>query len=102
MSAMSAPRAIFSPRRLLALLVLAFVALAGSAMLRTSATFDEIVFSAVGARGLATGDFSLVKDHPRLPQYLYGTPVFLSGVHYPPEDSTRAAGLPHYQYARAL
>jgi hypothetical protein len=103
MSAPPAPRAIPSPRRLLVLLLLAFVALAGSAMLRTSTTFDEIVFPAVGARGLVTGDFGLVKDHPRLPQYLYGIPLYLSGVNYPPEEGiARAAGLPHYQYARAL
>ncbi len=102
MSAMPAPRAIPSPRRLLVLLILAFLAIAGSAMLYTSTTFDEIVFPAVGARGLHTGDFGLVKDHPRLPQYLYGIPLYLAGVNYPPEEVARATGLPHYLYARAL
>lgn len=68
----------------------------------TSTTFDEPVFSAVGARGLRTGDFGLVKDHPRLPQYLYGIPLYLAGVNYPPEEVARAVGLPHYLYARAL
>ena len=100
---MNAKSAIFSPRRLLALLTLAFVVLAGSAMLYSSTTFDEIVFSAVGARGLRTGDFGMVSDHPRLPQYLFGAPLYLSGVHYPPEEVARAAGgLPRYRYARAL
>ncbi|HEX7606373.1 MAG TPA: hypothetical protein VF348_06665, partial [Usitatibacter sp.] len=58
--------------RLLALLVVAFVVVAGSAMLRTSTTCDEIVFSAVGARGIVTGDFTFVNDHPRLAQYMFG------------------------------
>src|SRR5258708_586227 len=102
MSATPASRAIVTPRRLLVPLILAFLVLAGSAMQYTSTTFDEPVFSAVGARGLRTGDFGLVKDHPRLPQYLYGIPLYLAGVNYPPEEVARAAGLPHYQYARAL
>jgi Dolichyl-phosphate-mannose-protein mannosyltransferase len=103
MSAPPAPRAIPSPRRLLVLLTFAFAVLAGSAMLYTSTTFDEIVFSAAGARGLSTGDFGMVSDHPRLPQYFFGLALHLSGAHLPPEEIARAAdGLPHYQYARAL
>jgi hypothetical protein len=88
--------------RLAALLALVFFLLAGSAMLRTSTTFDEIVFPAVGARGFHTGDFSLVNDHPRLAQYVYGLPVYLSGVKYPPEEAHRWDWLSRYYYARAL
>jgi len=51
-----------SPARLAGLLVAIFVLLAGSAMLHTSTTYDEIVFPAVGARGMATGDFMMVND----------------------------------------
>lgn len=92
----------FSHSRLLALLTLAFVVLAGSAMLRTSTTFDEIVFSAVGARGFRTGDFSMVNDHPRLAQYLFGLPVYLLNVNYPPEEGHVWDWLSRYHYARAL
>lgn len=92
-----------SPSTLLALVLIAFLALAGSAMLQTSTTFDEIVFAAVGARGFHTGHFDLVFDHPRLPQYLYGLPVFLASPNYPPEAIlATATGLPEYRYARAL
>jgi len=72
MSTPSAAHPRFSHARLLALLALAFVVIAGSAMLRTSTTFDEIVFSTVGARGIRLGDFSFVNDHPRLAQYMFG------------------------------
>ncbi|HEX7557586.1 MAG TPA: hypothetical protein VF386_00235, partial [Usitatibacter sp.] len=85
--------------RLLTLLVVAFVVVAGSAMLRTSTTFDEIVFSAVGARGIATGDFTFVNDHPRLAQYMFGLPVYLSIDNYPSEAGQ---WLTRYHYARAL
>jgi hypothetical protein len=96
-----------SPGRLLALLAIVFTLVAGSAMLRTSTTFDEIVFPAVGARGLVTGDFGMVRDHPRLPQYLYGLPLYLSGVRYPPEegyDWRAYSRFPsaRYHYAQAL
>ena len=104
-AAMSTPSAAHPSRthnRLLALLVLAFVVVAGSAMLRTSTTFDEIVFSAVGARGIVTGDFSLVNDHPRLPQYLFGLPVYLSGAEYPSEKGHAWHWLERYDYARQL
>src|SRR6202171_833117 len=102
MSASASKSTRFSHSRLLALLALAFVVLAGSAMLHTSTTFDEIVFSAVGARGLRTGDFSMVNDHPRLAQYLYGLPVYLSSVTYPPEEAHAWDLLSRYHYARAL
>jgi len=95
--------AALSPAHLLALLVMVFVLLAGSAMLRTSTTFDEIVFPAVGARGLRTGDFGMVLDHPRLPQYLYGLPLYLAGVRYPPEEEyDRHVYSARYHYAGAL
>jgi hypothetical protein len=101
---MSTPQAAqprFSHARLLALLALAFVVLAGSAMLRTSTTFDEIVFSAVGARGIRLGDFTFVNDHPRLAQYMFGLPVYLSIDHYPVEAG-QWNWLSRYHYARAL
>ncbi len=71
-------------------------------MLRTSASFDEIVFMCVGARGIDTGDFSLVIDHPRLPQYIYGLPVYLMHVKYPPEGVLTHDWMPRYYYARTL
>jgi len=91
-----------SPGAMLALLAAAFAIIAGSAMLRTSASFDEIVFMAVGARGFHLGDFSLAGDHPRLPQYLYGLPIFLSGVAYPPESVLHMEAFPRYVYSRTL
>ncbi|MGZ5049221.1 MAG: ArnT family glycosyltransferase, partial [Usitatibacter sp.] len=100
---MSASRRMFetlTPGRVLGLLVLGFVVIAGSAMLHTSSTFDEIVFLAVGARGIRIGDFSLVIDHPRLPQYLYGLPVYLLGVTYPPEGAWD--WMSRYHYARSM
>jgi len=90
-----------SPRRILALVALAFVVLAGTAMLRTSATFDEIVFLSVGARGLRTGDYSMVDDHPRLAQYLFGVPAWLEADHYPPE-SAHWSWISRYQYSRVF
>jgi len=91
------------PSTLLAFVLAAFVALAGSAMLHTSTTFDEIVFAAIGARGFHTGHFDLVFDHPRLPQYLFGLPVFLASPNFPPEALVAVpSGLPEYRYARAL
>ena len=91
-----------SPARLAVLLAIVFAILAGSAMLHTSTTFDEIVFMCVGARGIHMGDFSLVIDHPRLPQYLYGLPVYLSHVTYPPEGLLTRDWMPRYFYSRAL
>jgi hypothetical protein len=99
----AAPRASALPRRLLALLVLVFAVLAGSAMLRTSTTFDETVFMTVGARALETGDYSLVNDHPRLPQYLYGIPAWLTVTNYPSEARMhRWTWSSRYDYARAM
>ena len=95
------PRAI-SPVLVAGLIAVAFAVLAASAMLHTSTTFDEIVFLAVGARGFHTGDFGLVLDHPRLPQYLYGLPVYLSGIAYPSESVLTYDAMPRYMYAREL
>jgi hypothetical protein len=89
------------PRRLLAGLALLFVVIAGSAMLRNSATWDEIVFMSVGARGMHTGDFDIVNDHPRLAQYLYGVPAWLAARRYPPEDG-RWSSVSRYYYSRAF
>jgi hypothetical protein len=90
------------PARLAALLVAAFVLLAGSAMLRTSTTFDEIVFPAVGARGIHTGDFSMVNDHPRIAQYIYGLPLVAAGIAFPPEAGYRWNWWSRYQYSEML
>ena len=80
-----------------------FVALAASAMLRNSTTFDEIVFPAAGARALKTGDFGMVIDHPRLPQYVYGFPLYASGVNYPPEKGMLDwKWFTRYQYGEAM
>ncbi|HEY2627490.1 MAG TPA: phospholipid carrier-dependent glycosyltransferase, partial [Usitatibacter sp.] len=91
-----------SPGLIAGIVALVFAVLAASAMLHTSATFDEIVFMAVGARGFHTGDFSLVTDHPRLPQYLYGLPLYLSGITYPSEALLTYDALPRYIYSRNL
>ena len=91
-----------NPGRLAALLCVVFALLAGSAMLRTSTTFDEIVFPAVGARGMTTGDFSMVNDHPRLAQYAYGLPLYLAQVRYPEEEGYRWNWYSRYQYSEAL
>ena len=88
--------------RLAALLVMLFAFLAGSAMLRNSTTFDEIVFPAVGARGFRTGDFSMVNDHPRLAQYVYGLPLIAAGVQLPPEEGFRWNWYTRYQYSEAV
>jgi 4-amino-4-deoxy-L-arabinose transferase-like glycosyltransferase len=85
-----------------ALIVTTFVLLAGSAMLRTSTTFDEIVFPAVGARGFHSGDFSMVNDHPRLAQYVYGLPLVAAGVSMPPEEGRHWNWYTRYQYANTL
>jgi 4-amino-4-deoxy-L-arabinose transferase-like glycosyltransferase len=91
-----------APARLAVLIVAVFVLLAGSAMLRTSTTFDEIIFPAVGARGMATGDFSMVNDHPRLAQYIYAVPLVIGGVKLPPEEGWRWSWFTRYQYAEML
>ena len=88
--------------RAAALLIVLFVALAGSAMLRTSVTFDEPVFASAGARGIATGDFSLVDDHPPLPQYLFGLPAWLAADHIPAERPGVWTSPNRYGYARAF
>ena len=69
-----------------------------SAMRRTSATFDEIVLVAGGARGYATGKFDLASDHPPLLQYIYGLPVWLDGVNLPEEQGVTAETLRQMGY----
>jgi 4-amino-4-deoxy-L-arabinose transferase-like glycosyltransferase len=100
-TAAARPRAI-SPALVAGLVAIAFAVIVASAMLHTSTTFDEIVFLAVGARGFHTGDFGAVLDHPRLPQYLYGLPAYLSGIVYPPESVLTEGTMPRYPYAREL
>ncbi|MEO5693957.1 MAG: glycosyltransferase family 39 protein [Usitatibacter sp.] len=102
MSATAAPQPRLSFNKLAMLLALVFAVLAGSAMLRTSVTFDEVIFSAVGARGFATGDFTMVNDHPRLAQYMYGIPAYLTADRFPSEETSNWNWYSRYHYARAL
>ena len=71
-------------------------------MRHTSATFDEILLAAGGARGFETGNFDLVHlYHPRVLPYLYGLPVFLANPTFPVEAGQweDRAG---FSYSRAL
>ncbi|MGH7444128.1 MAG: ArnT family glycosyltransferase, partial [Longimicrobiales bacterium] len=61
------------------------------AMRHTSTTFDEIVMMAGGARGYATGDWTIAPEHPPLTQYLYGLPIYLAQPSYPDESAVTAA-----------
>jgi hypothetical protein len=84
---------------LLALIVLLSGGATMAAMRNTSPTFDEITTMTGGARGLHTGDFSMMPDFPPLMQYLYGLPVYLSRPAYPAE--VRQDTTPNrYAYAR--
>jgi len=79
--------------------------LIGSAMVHTSATFDEIVMIAGGARGYETGDWDLAPEHPPLVQYLYGLPVWLARPALPQHQAAPQRGGPmvhRYNYARQL
>jgi hypothetical protein len=72
-------------------------------MRQTSATFDEILLPAAGARGYATGDFDLVKQyHPRLMPYIYGLPLAASGVELPAATEPPASASGSFDYARNL
>jgi hypothetical protein len=80
----------FSRRRrhlvfaLLAGIVLVYAAATVTSMRQTSATFDEILFPAAGARGYTTGDWELIQFyHPRLMSYIYALPVVAADVQYP-------------------
>jgi hypothetical protein len=77
-----------------------------TAALRTSATFDEIVMIAGGARGFATGEWDLVPEHPPLTQYLYGAIVHLARPALP-DESAVTVGMRQtmgyrYRYAQQL
>lgn len=92
------------PRRVRWGVAMAVVLLASSAatilaMRRTSATFDEIVLIAGGARGYRTGAFDLAPDHPPLMQYLYGLPAYIQRPNYPSESLGWNQKL-RYGYAR--
>ena len=87
----------------LVLLLVFSGALIGSAMTRTSATFDEIVMIAGGARGYETGGWDLAPEHPPLVQYLYGLPVWFAHPTLPVEQAAPARGgamVYRYIYAR--
>lgn len=92
-------------KRLTPLLVLVSILMVSGlasigAMRRTSATFDEIVMVAAGARGFHTGRFDLVPEHPPLAQYAYGLPVHLAGAAYPQEQNPQPSLAYRYEYAR--
>lgn len=77
--------------------------LIGTAMLRNSATFDEIVMIAAGTRGYQTGAWDLAPEHPPLVQYLYGLPVWLTRPTLPQERMAPVRGdamVHRYNYAR--
>jgi hypothetical protein len=98
------PAGRWSPRVALGLvaLLLVYGSITAAATRHTSATFDEILLSAAGARGYETGDFDLVHlYHPRLLPYLYGLPVFFSRPNFPPE-AVGWGDRPGFPYARAL
>jgi hypothetical protein len=70
-------------------------------MLHTSATFDEVITIAAGARGFEIGRFDMVPDHPPLMEYLYGLPAHLARPSFPPEPGPGL--LPdRYWYAAAF
>lgn len=71
---------------LLAILLLGSGTAILTAMQHTSATFDEIVMVAGGARGWETGQWDIAPEHPPLTQYLYGLPVWVAGAEYPDES----------------
>lgn len=89
-------------RIVLALIVLTFAGVAGSATRYNSTTFDEVLLPSAGARGYVTGEFDLVLDHPPFLQYLYGLPVYLDGPNYPTEDVVDWSYPGRYQYANAF
>jgi hypothetical protein len=85
-------------RAALAAVVLAYGTAAGTAMLRTSATFDEIVMMAPGARGYATGAWNMAPEHPPMTQFLYGLPLYLAGPRYPDESGFTPEQRAHVGY----
>lgn len=84
-------------RALLALILIVSGTATILAMRRTSTTFDEIIFMAGGARGYATGDWSIQLEHPPLAQYLYGLLPYLTHPAYP-DEATFEVG--RYTYSR--
>lgn len=68
---------------ILALLAVCAVAIFGASR-RTSSTFDEIPLLVGGARGLETGRFDVVTDHPVLMQVCSGSLPYLAGFRAPP------------------
>lgn len=88
---------------LTALIVLTYVVVTILSMRQTSATFDEILLPAAGARGYATADFDLVRlYHPRLMPYLYGLPVALSAPQFPVESAVWQERGGAFGYAQEL
>lgn len=82
------------------------VAVAATATLlaatRTSLTFDEITLMSGGARGLTSGRYDLVPDHPLLAQYAYGAAALLAGAIPPADPGDAAVQGFRWQYAQRL
>jgi hypothetical protein len=78
-----------SRRALAAALALSVLcgAITAAASRSTSPTFDEIILMAGGARGYETGAFDIAPEHPPLPQYLYGLPIWLGKPNFPPHQA---------------
>lgn len=101
----AAPRTRASLRVIMPLILLLLVTggTISAAMLRNSATFDEIVMIAGGARGYETGGWQIAPEHPPFVQYMYGLPVFLSSPVYPEEPSPQPIDAGYrYRYAQAF
>lgn len=70
----------------IALLAVGAGTLAFTASLRQSATFDEIVLVAGGARAIAHDRWDMIVDQPPLPLWLYGMAAGVGRDELPPED----------------
>lgn len=92
-----------SPRALAVVVGVALLACAvtAGAMLRTSATFDEIVLVAGGLRGLERGAWDMVTGQPPVMMYLYGGAARTAGPSLPVEDGSWTVER-GWAYARAV
>lgn len=70
----------------IAVLAVLAAALAYTASIRSSATFDEIILVSGGIRGLETGSWEMVTDQPPLMMYLYGAAARSAADRLPGEE----------------
>lgn len=82
-------------------LALACAALARTASLRQSATFDEIILVSGGVRGVTHGEWGMVTDQPPLTMWLYGWAAASPELALPSEDRAWSFD-DRWDYARAL